>query len=304
VEWCLNNRKDPTLRQMIKVITKATNGSELLSFLKDRNWETPGDRRRKPRWDLLRTHQHETHERGLERLEITGQSQGGGEDPLAWEETEYGVDEARTLLTMQADDTSMEGTETNMSVGGEDTTGTETTKTTPPSEEVEGTMSSEEETLVSSSDSEEETTSTGGSEDHVEGEGISGSLSPPPSLTREEQGQPRRRGRTRQRVRGVGRVWETQTLLSSRTYCSHAKIQRDIKSLLHLGPSGRDEELSLTTFEKCADPRVCGTQRGPAGTSDRCPDCIVRQTGSGFSPCSTGKRMRRFKALWLNLRGD
>jgi hypothetical protein len=135
-------------------------------------------------------------------------------------------------------------------------------------------------------------------------EGISGTLPPPPSLAREEQGRPRRRGRTRQRVRGVGRVRETKTLLASLTYCSHAKIQRDIKSLLHLGPSDRDEELSFTTFDKYADPRDCGTQRGPAGTVDRCPGCIVRQTDSGFIPSSTGKMLRCFKTLWLTLRGD
>jgi hypothetical protein len=78
-EWSLNNKKDPTLRRMIKVLTKATSGSDLLSFLKDRNWGDPADRRRKPRWDLLRLHQHEAHARGLqglERSEITGQVGG------------------------------------------------------------------------------------------------------------------------------------------------------------------------------------------------------------------------------------
>jgi hypothetical protein len=80
-ELSLNNRKDPTLRRMIKVVIKATNGTDLLSFLKDRNWGTPGDRRRNPRWDLLRSYQHEVHTRGVERLEIahqTIQSQGTG----------------------------------------------------------------------------------------------------------------------------------------------------------------------------------------------------------------------------------
>ena len=78
VEWSLNNSKDPTLRRMVKVLTKATSGSDLLSFLKDRNWGTPGDRRRNPRWDLLRLHQHEAHTRGPERSEIVDQSQDGG----------------------------------------------------------------------------------------------------------------------------------------------------------------------------------------------------------------------------------
>ena len=184
-------------------------------------------------------------------------------------------------------------------------TGTETTNTTPPFQEVEGTLSSEEENPEVSFSSEEETATTDESEDQFEGEGSSETLPPRSSLVKEEQGKrTRRRGRTRQRARGVGRVRETKTLLASHTYCSHAKMQWDIKSLLHLGPSGRDEELNFTNFDKCTDPRVCGTQRGSAGTADRCTGCTVRQTGSGFSPCSTGKRLRSFKMLCLRLRGD
>ena len=296
MEWSLNNKKDPTLRRMVKVLTKATSGSDLLSFLKDRNWGTPGDRRRKPRWDLLRSHQHEAHARGLERSEIAGQSQGGGEDPRAREETEHGTGEAGARLRMQVHDTFMEGTETEMLVGGEDRIGAETTNTTPSSQEREGSLSSEENPEVSFS-SEEETDVIDESEDQFEGEGLSEALPPPSSLAKEEQRQPRRRGRTRQRAKGAGRVQETKTLLASRTYCSQVKMQRDIKSLLHLGPSGRDEELSFTTFDKCTDPRGCGAQRGPAGTAERCTGCTVRLTGSGFSPCSTGKRLRRFKTL-------
>ena len=87
VEWSLNNSKDPTLRRMVKVLTKSTSGSDLLSFLKDRNWGTPGDRRRNPRWDRLRLHQYE-HARGSEWSEIAGQNQNGEEDPLTREETE------------------------------------------------------------------------------------------------------------------------------------------------------------------------------------------------------------------------
>ncbi len=131
----LNNRKDPTLRRMIKVVSKATSGTDLLSFLKDRNWGTPGDRRRNPRWDLLRSYQHEAHTRGVERLEIADQNlqnQGGGQDPLVREESEHGTDEARARLRMPVDDTFMEGMETRMTGEGEDTTGTETTKITPP----------------------------------------------------------------------------------------------------------------------------------------------------------------------------
>jgi hypothetical protein len=73
---------------------------------------------------------------------------------------------------------------------------------------------------------------------------------------------------------------------------------------LHLGPSDRDEELSFRTFDKCTDSRGCGAQGGPADTVDHCEDYTVRLTGSGFSPCSTGTRLRRFKTLWLRLRGD
>jgi hypothetical protein len=294
VEWSLNNKKDPTLRRMIKVLTKATSGSDLLSFLKDRNWGTPADRRRNPRWDLLRSHQHEAYPRGLERSEITDQIQGGGEDPWTQKETEQDIGETGSRL--QVHDTFTEGTETEMSGGGEHTAAAETTNTTSSLQEMEGTLSSEENPAVSSS-SEEETDVIDESEDQFEGEGFSEALPSLSPLTMEEQGQPRRRGRTRQWAKGTGRVQETKTLLTSRTYCSQVKIQRDIKSLLHLGTSGRDEELSLTTFEKCTDPRGCGAQRGPAGTAERCTGCTVRLTGSGFSPCLTGKRLRRFKTL-------
>ncbi len=116
VEWSLNNRKDPTLRRMVKVLTKATSRSDLLSFLKDRNWGTPGDRRRIPRGDLLRSQQEEAQSRGLERSELAGQSQGGGEDPRAREETEHGTDNARARLRMQVHDTLMEGMETMCAV--------------------------------------------------------------------------------------------------------------------------------------------------------------------------------------------
>jgi hypothetical protein len=125
-EWSLNNKKDPTLRRMIKVLTKATSGSDLLSFLKDRNWGDPADRRRKPRWDLLRLHQHEAHARGLERSEITGQSHGGGQDPWAQEETEQDTNEAGARPQVHA--TFMEETETEMSGGGGHTAGAETNK--------------------------------------------------------------------------------------------------------------------------------------------------------------------------------
>jgi hypothetical protein len=260
VEWNLNNSKDPTLRRMIKVLTKATSGSDLLSFLKDRNRGTPGDRRRNPRWDRLRLHQLKAQARGSERSEIAGQSQNGGKDPLAREETEHVTDK-----------------------------------------EAEAKLSSEEESQKVPLSSEEETEMMDESDDQLEEEGILGDPLPPPSLTEEDQEQRRRRGRTRQRTRGAGRVRETKTLLVSHTYCSHAKMQRDIKSLLHLGPSGRDEELNFSTFDKCTDSTGCGAQGGPAGTTARCEDCTVRSTVSGFSPCSTGTRLRRFKKLWLRL---
>ena len=43
-EWSMNNQKDPILRRMIKVLSGMTKGSDLLSFLKDRNC---GKQRRK-----------------------------------------------------------------------------------------------------------------------------------------------------------------------------------------------------------------------------------------------------------------
>jgi hypothetical protein len=280
VEWSLNNKKDPTLRRMIKVLTKTTSGSDLLSFLKDRNWGTPADRRRKPRWDLLRSHQHEAYARGLERSEITVQSQGGGQDPWAQEKTEQDIGEAGARL--QVHDMFTEGTETEMSGGGEHTADAETTNTTSSLQEMEGTLSTEENPVVSSS-SEEETDVIDESEDQFEGEGFSEALPSLSPLTKGEQGHPRRRGRTRQWAKGADRVQETKTLLTSRTFCSEVKIQRNIQSLLHLGTSGRDEELSLTTFEKCTDPRGCGTQRGPSGTAERCKGCTVRLRGRGSS---------------------
>jgi hypothetical protein len=152
--------------------------------------------------------------------------------------------------------------------------------------------------------SSEGTEMSDGNDDQPEEEGMLADLLPLPTLAEEDQEQRRRRGRTRQRTRGAGRVRETKTLLVSRAYGSHAKMQRDIKSLLHLGPSGRDEELIFSTFDKCTDPTVCGAQGGHAGTAARCEGCSVRSTVSGFSPCSTGTRLRRFKSLWLRLRGD
>ncbi len=134
VEWSINNRKDPTLRRMVKVLTKSTSGNDLLSFLKDRNWGTPGDRRRSPRWDHLRLHQHE-HARGSERSEIAGQSQKGGEDPLDREETEQVIDKAGVRLEMQVHDTPKEGLETVMLGEGDEEVGTEMTNTSPPSQE-------------------------------------------------------------------------------------------------------------------------------------------------------------------------
>ena len=82
--------------------------------------------------------------RGLEWSEIAGQRQGEGEDPRDREETEHGTDEAGTRLRMQVHDTFMEGTETEMLGGGEDTIGAETTNTTPSFQEMEGTLSSED----------------------------------------------------------------------------------------------------------------------------------------------------------------
>jgi hypothetical protein len=165
-------------------------------------------------------------------------------------------------------------------------------------------LSSEEEGPEVPFGSEEGTEMSDGSDDQLEEEGIPEDPPPLSSLTEEDQEKRRRKGRTRQRTRGAGRVRETKTLLASRTYSSHAKMQRDIKSLLHLGPSGRDEELNFSTFDKCTDPTGCGAQGGHAGTASRCEGCSVRSTVSGFSPCSTGTRLRRYKSLWLRLRGD
>jgi len=118
-------------------------------------------------------------------------------------------------------------------------------------------------------------------------------------------GRTRRRGRTRHRVRGGGRVREAKTLLVSLTYYSHSKIQRNIESLLHLGISACMTGLCFLTFDRCADledHRLGGTV---SCTSDhRCPGCINRRIGTGFSQKTTGKRLLHFKTMWLSLRGD
>ncbi len=298
VEWSLNNSKDPTLRRMVKVLTKSTSGSDLLSFLKDRNWA------------------------------------------LAREETEQVIDKAGARPKTQVHDTLKEGSEIVMLGEGEEAVVTEMINTSPPSQEAEAKLTSEEESQEVPLNSEEKTAMGDESDDKFEEDEISEKLSseeegpevpfsseeetemidesddqleeegiledPPPlsSLAEEDQEQRRRRGRTRRRTRGAGRVRETKTLLVSRTYSSHAKMQRDIKSLLHLGLSGRDEELNFSTFDKCTDSTGCGAQGGPGSTASRCEVCTVRASVSGFSPCSTGTRLRRFKTLWLRLRGD
>jgi hypothetical protein len=272
---------------------------------------------------------------------LAGQSLKGGEAPLAREKTEQVMDKAGARPEMQVHDTLKEGSETVMLGEGEESVGSDMTNTSPPSQEAEEKLSpeeksqevslnleevtemsderddqsEEEETLEEKLSSEEEGPEvplsseegmemSDGNDNQPEGEGTLLDSSPLPSLAEEEQERRRRRGRTRQRTRGVGRVRETKTLLASRTYCSHAKMQRDIKSLLHLGPSGRDEELSFSTFDECTDPTGCGAQGGHADAAARCEGCSVRSTVSGFSPCSTGTRLRRFKSLWLRLRGD
>jgi hypothetical protein len=243
----------------------------------------------------------------LERSETAGQSQKEGEDPLARKDTDQGIDKVGARLEIQGHGTPKEELELAMLGEGEKVAGTEMTSTSPPSQEAEAKLSSEEESQEVSLNLEEETEMSNESDDQLreeeileeelsseedgpvvtfsseegmemsdgndnqpEGEGTLSDSSPLPSLAEEEQERRRRRGRTRQRTRGAGRVRETKTLLASRTYCSHSKMQRDIKSLLHLGPSGRDEELSFSTFDECTDPTVCGAQGGHAGTAARC----------------------------------
>ena len=83
----------------------------------------------------------------------------------------------------------------------------------------------------------------------------------------EEQGRPHRQGRPRRRrIRDTGRVRETERHLSLRSYCSYAEVKIDIKSLTHLGPSGREEGLDYRTFDKCAEEVKCGIKGGPVVT--------------------------------------
>jgi hypothetical protein len=49
------------------------------------------------------------------------------------------------------------------------------------------------------------------------------------------------------------------------------------------GPSVGDKDTPRLThllFDKCVEPGVSGIKGGPVGTSDHCPGCIVRQTGT------------------------
>ena len=173
VEWSLTNSKDPTLRRMIKVLTKATSGSDLLSFLKDRNWGTPGDRRRSPRWDRLRLQQQKTHAKGLEWSGIAEQSQNGGEDPLAQKATEHVTDKVGARLKMQRQDTLEVGSEMEMLGEGEGAVGTEMPNVSPTPQETGAKLSSEEESQEVSLMLEEETEMVDESDDQYEEEEIS-----------------------------------------------------------------------------------------------------------------------------------
>jgi hypothetical protein len=113
-------------------------------------------------------------------------------------------------------------------------TDTEGRKMSPLSKEEEGRSRVDEEAPESHCDSEEEPGSVIGDEDRLEGEARRGT--PPPLSTEEDQVRPSRRGRPKLRMRGKGRVREAERHLTSRSYSSYTKVQRDIASLTHLGP--------------------------------------------------------------------
>ncbi len=168
-EWSLNNRKDPTLQRMIKVLSRVTKGSDLLSFLKDRKWGTPGDRRRKHPWDLLRVYQRELHSWGPERSETVSQVER--KEPLDREVDEKMVEEATAPPTSLTG--VLEGEEVSTEGEREDITDTEESKMTSLYEESEGKTSTEEEGQERSLSSEGETKSADEDEERLQGEGRS-----------------------------------------------------------------------------------------------------------------------------------
>jgi hypothetical protein len=308
-EWSLNNKKDPTLRRMIKVLRGATRGSDLLSFLKDRNWGTPGDRRRNPRWDLLRARLQVGRSGGPDKNQTTGLNMG--EEHL---DRGRDVGAEKVMMSRPASPPAQETGEEEVRPEEEsgDSAFTTVEEVRSPHEEVEGGLSESAEDRECSSSEETGAESEDDDEERVEVEEHT-RPQPTPSV-HTTPGRTRRRGRTRHRVRGGGRAREAKTLLASRAYCSYSNIQRNVESLLHLGISACMTGLCFLTFDRCADwrdPQEVDAQEAHelggtvSCTSDhRCPGCINRRIGTGFNQKSTGKRLLRFKTLWLSLRGD
>jgi len=127
-----------------------------------------------------------------------------------------------------------------------------------------------------------------------------------PSLQKQTT-RPRRRHRRKGRCKqddGMGRVREVEENLPLRPYCSKRQVHRNITAVLHLGSPGRQDGLRYEDFDRCSTPLECKQVANGVKNGGRCPGCISRGIGTGFSPGLTGKKLLRFKTLWLSLRGD
>jgi hypothetical protein len=107
VEWSLNNPKDPTFHRMIKVLSRMTKGAiYLLSFLKDRDWGSPGDKRKKSHWDLMRADQQVPDRVTVEQKgKVSPSDREGVQDQLTNEEVLGTISIAPPPITVTTSDT-------------------------------------------------------------------------------------------------------------------------------------------------------------------------------------------------------
>jgi hypothetical protein len=297
-EWSLNNPKDPTLRRMIKVLSRITKGSDLLSFLNDRNWGSPGDKRKKPRWDLMRTDQQVPERVPVEQEgKVSPSNRAGVQDQLVNEETMGIISIAPPPSTSSTPDLEMD-IEQVTEVMSDQGWGEEETILVDPARHID---IEEEEGNDSSSDSNDEECSTEEEMTHPHKNTVT--QVPSPSLQKQTP-RPRRRCRRKGRCKqgdGMGRVREAAENLPLRPYCSKRQVHRSITAVLHLGSPGRQDGLRYEDFDRCLTPLECKQVVNGVKNGGRCPGCIARDIGTGFSPGLTGKKLVRFNH---SVRGD
>ena len=146
-----------------KVLSRATNRSDFLSFLKDRNWGSPGDRRRNPHWDLLRAHQREDQSRGMEHSETVSKVER--EEPRVQREDEETEGEVMTSSAPHTGVTVTDGEEMSKEEERGDLIDMEGRSMSSLSEEEKRRTSTDEETQEIPCDSEEEAESVDGDEE-------------------------------------------------------------------------------------------------------------------------------------------